>query len=152
MSDIPKRRWRSRAVRVLDTETHPVRDKIKDALVALSLANLCFGNAWYYLLVLDDATHGYYSKHDISASHLVALMANIALFALLFWYGALLVRRSSDWRVHVFGDIALCATLLASLDFVRLHLFYHAYMVWIWPVLRHGSSRAGTGWRREWQK
>ena len=125
-------------MRVLDERTHPVRDMIKDALVALSLANLCFGNAWYYLLVLDETTHGYYSKYAISASHLIALVANIALFALLLWYGALLVRRSSDRRVHFVGDIALCATLLVSLDFVRLHLFYHAYMVWVWPVLRHG--------------
>ncbi len=135
MSDIPKRRWRSRAVRVLDAQTHPVRDKIKDALVALSLANLCFGNAWHCLL--DDATPGYYFKHAITASHLIALTANIALFALLFWCGALLVRRSSDWRVHFVGDIALCATLLVPFEFLRLHMVHRSYLLRLLPLLKH---------------
>ena len=121
---------------VVEAQTHPVRDKIKDALVAISLANLCFGHAWYYLL--GNSMFGYYARYSLSAQHLIALMANIALFAFLFWCGALLVRRSTDWRIHFIGDIALCAALLAGLDFVRLHLFYHFYITWIWPVLRQG--------------
>jgi Sulfatase len=136
LSRTRRTRWQSRAVRVLDDEEHPVREKLKDALVAISLSNLCFGHAWYYLLVMDATTHGYYSRYTTSALHLSALLTNIILFALLFWCGASLVRRSKDRRVQFIGDLALCATLVAGLDFVRLHLFYHAYMDWVWPILR----------------
>src|SRR5437899_6424899 len=63
----------------------------KDALVALSLANLCLVSAWFSPLY--DADLGYYNKSPVTKQALLALATNIIGLALLGWLAAFALRR-----------------------------------------------------------
>ena len=58
---------------------HSLKQKIKDGIVALSLANLCFANAWFTILY--DTDRGYYNKLPIQMSSTLALLINIIWLA-----------------------------------------------------------------------
>ena len=118
---------RSRTLEIIETPVHPVRHKIKDAIKALSLANLCLGNAWYDLFF--DNNHGYFHRFPICTVSLLGLIANTLLFAVVFWSAAQFLHRTSNRWAHFSGHIAVCVALVFPLDFVRLHVFH------IWNLL-----------------
>jgi hypothetical protein len=100
---------------------HPVRQKIKDGLVALSLANLFFISAWYPLLYGGDS--GYFKK-PVTLPALLAMAANLLWFASLSWLVIRAWRRSDTRWLRLAGDCLLLLLLLVPLDFCRRQVFH----------------------------
>src|SRR5947209_1107889 len=68
-----------------------LRHRLKDGIVALSLANACLVSAWFSLLY--DQDKGYFNKALITRAELLALGMNILGFALLAWLTMRAMRR-----------------------------------------------------------
>ncbi len=100
----------------------PFKQKIKDGIVALSLANLCFANAWFTILYDEDK--GYFNKLPIQTSSTLALLVNILWLAALVWLGIRVWRRFRNRLLHFTLHLAFLALLLVPLDFVRHQIFH----------------------------
>ena len=127
-----------------------LKQRIKDGLVAVSLANLCFISAWFHLLY--DVEGGYFKKPAMPVS-LLAMAANLAGLALLAFLTMRLLRRVQTRWVHLVFDGLFLLLLLLPLDFCRrdvLHLAPHKILV----ILRHPwaiISVFAIGWWVVWQ-
>lgn len=94
------------------------RTWIVNALMAVSLANLCFVRAWFS--VLYDADYGYFNKVPVNTVTLIGLMVNLLLLALVFWLAATSLQRlTPNWPKRL-GLLAVLALLLIPFNFVRL--------------------------------
>lgn len=98
--------------------------RIKDALLCLSLANLCLIHAWFGVLFQEDL--GYFNKLSVTGMTLAGLLLNLAWFALLFWLASGLVRRRGGRWLQLGADAALCVLMLAPLNFLRINLFQYS--------------------------
>ena len=101
---------------------HPLKQKIKDGIVALSLANLCFGNAWFTILY--DTDRGYFNHLPIQRPSTLALLINIIWLTATMWLGIRVWRRFQNRLLHFALHMAFLALLLIPVDFVR-HQFFH---------------------------
>jgi hypothetical protein len=107
------------------------RRRIKDALLCVSLANLCFIQAWSGVFYEGD--HGFFKKTPVTATTLAALLLNIGGAALLFWLGAQWARRPKERAIRFVANTVLCLLLLVPLNYVRityLELQGTAVLVW----------------------
>ncbi len=100
---------------------HPLRQMIKDGLVALSLANLCFISAWYPLL--ERADFGYAHKWSATRLTFLALLANVSGLALLVWLIMRALRRFERRWLRLICDLCFLALLLLPLEFCRVAIF-----------------------------
>ena len=100
----------------------PLKRKIKDGIVAVSLANLCFANAWFTILY--DTDWGYFNKVPIQTSSTLALLINILWLSAVVWLGMRVWRRFQNRLLHFALHLAFLALLLIPVDFVR-HQFFH---------------------------
>lgn len=98
----------------------PFKQKIKDGLVALSLANLCFIKVAFDLLSDKDR---YFNKLPVTTPVLLALVANLFGFTLLIWLVMQILRRFSNRLLHLGIHLMFFALLLLPLDFIRLQFF-----------------------------
>jgi hypothetical protein len=116
---------------------HPIKQKIKDGLVALSLANLCFANAWFS--ILDDTDKGYFNKTPIAPPSMLALLVNLLWLSAIIWLGLRVWRRFQNRLLHVALHLAFLALLLIPVDFVRHQVFhildYQVYMFFRQPMV-----------------
>ena len=94
--------------------------RIKDSLVALSLANLCFIKVGFDLLSERDR---YYNKLPVTTSMLLALVVNLFGFAALVWLVMQILRRCSNRWLHLTAHLLFLILLLLPLDFIRLKFF-----------------------------
>jgi len=92
---------------------------LRDAGLALSLANLCFIEAWFTTLF--DGHYGYFNKAPVTSMALLALLLNIFGAALFFWIMARLMRRLENDLVRAMAHLVYFALLLVPLNFVRHH-------------------------------
>jgi hypothetical protein len=99
---------------------HPVKHKIKDGLVALSLANLCFIKVGFDLL---SDKNRYFNKLPVTTSTLLALVVNLLGFTLVFWLVMQLRRRFPSRLLHLLFHLTFLVLLLLPLDFVRIKFF-----------------------------
>jgi hypothetical protein len=101
---------------------HGLKQKIRDAILALSLANLCFLPAWFSQLA--DADFGYYNNMPITPPTLLALLANIVWLGLVIWLVLCVRRRYQNGLLHFLIHLGFFMLLLIPLDFVRgwIHL------------------------------
>lgn len=113
---------KSEAVQQTESLGLPGGLKISDAVFALSLANLCFSQAWFELLY--DADFGYYNKIPVTRTTLLALWLNIGALALAVCFGIALLRRYRSPVPRVGGQLVLLALLLPALNFARLNVFH----------------------------
>jgi Sulfatase len=100
----------------------PFKQKIKDGLVALSLANLCFANAWFTILY--DADKGYFNKVPIQTSSTLALLTNLLWLTAAVWVGLRLWRRFQNRVLQFALHLAFLALLLIPADFIRHQIFH----------------------------
>jgi len=96
---------------------HPVKQKIRDALVALSLSNLCFLKASFD--VLSDAGR-YFDKLPVTTPMLLALLTTILGFALLAWLVMQVLRRFQGYWLHLPINLLFFILMVYPLDFIRI--------------------------------
>lgn len=96
--------------------------RFKDALLCLSLANLCLIHAWFGVLFQEDL--GYFNKLSVTGTTLAGLLSNLAWFTLLFWLASGLVRRRGGRWLQLGSDAALCLLMLVPLNFLRINLLH----------------------------
>jgi sulfatase-like protein len=109
---------------------HPVKEKIRDVIVALSLANLCFIGSWFNSLYDKDS---YYNKFPILLPTLLALLVNIFWVFCVVWLGLRVRRRFQNRALHFVLHLAFLAMLLIPLDFFRLwilHIWDYQLIAW----------------------
>ncbi|MGA2178463.1 MAG: sulfatase-like hydrolase/transferase [Verrucomicrobiota bacterium] len=110
----------------------PLKQKIKDGIVALSLANLCFANAWFTILY--DTDWGYFNQLPIRTPSTLALLINIIWLTATVWLGMRVWRRFQNRRLHFVLHLAFLGLLLIPADFVRIQIFHiydHQVMVFL---------------------
>jgi hypothetical protein len=100
----------------------PLKRKIKDGIVALSLANLCFGNAWFNILY--DTSKGYFNKLPVQTPSLLALLTNIFWLSAAIWLGLRVWRNFQNRWLHFALHLAFLALALVPVDFVRVQVFH----------------------------
>ena len=100
----------------------PLKRRIKDGIVAVSLANLCFANAWFTILY--DTDKGYFNKLPIRTSSTLALLINIFWLSVVVWLGMRVWRRFQNRLLHFALHLAFLGLLLVPVDFVRHQIFH----------------------------
>ena len=97
---------------------HPViKGKIKDAIVALSLANLCFLKVSFDLLSDDDR---FFYKLPVTPPMLWAFAVNLCLLTSFFWLVMRLLRRFQNKAFHMAVHFLFFILLLYPVDFIRI--------------------------------
>jgi hypothetical protein len=95
---------------------------VKDLLIALSLANLCFISGWRVLLNPNRYTY-YHWKFHPGFIEVAALVLNVVILGALLWGAMTLVRRlGKPWLVEA-ARWALLLSLLIPLNNLRLYFF-----------------------------
>jgi hypothetical protein len=97
------------------------RQRLKDSLIALSLANLCFMSAWFRLLYGSEL--GYFKK-PVSEASLLAMAANILWLAVVLWIALRALRRFQNPWFHRVSHLVFFGLLLLPLDFCRRQVFH----------------------------
>ena len=100
----------------------PLKRRIKDGIVAVSLANLCFANAWFTILY--DTDWGYFNKVPIKTSSTLALLINIFWLSAVVWLGMRVWRHFQNHLLHFVLHLAFLSLLLIPADFVRIQIFH----------------------------
>ena len=107
----------------------------RDALIAVSLSNLCFFRVWRELL---DGKLAYYSRSS-PAPHLAAVLLDVSLLAMFFFAGASLARRSGNVFVIRVARWVFLLVVVANLRFGQLALTLRERAGWagftLWLVL-----------------
>lgn len=94
---------------------------LRDLIVALSLANLCFMGAWHVLL--NPLHYTYYHWKDYPGfTEYAALAVNVLVLAALFWGAATLARRSGNRRAMQAVRWAFLLALVVPLNDLRMQL------------------------------
>ncbi len=99
----------------------PLKQKIKDGIVALAVANWCFVAAWFHLLFSGGC---YFKKLPVAPIELLALAVNILGMALIVWLGIGLWRRSRSRLLQLVLEMAFLFTLVFVSGFIRYQLFH----------------------------
>jgi hypothetical protein len=117
-----------------------LKQKIKDAIVALSLANLCFIKVSFDLL--SDADR-FFDKLPVTNSMLLALAVNLAGLALIVWLVIQALRRFPNQWLLLSVHLLFLLLLLFPLDFIRIKYFnvtdYEILRFFEQPVMAIGA-------------
>ena len=113
----------------------PLKHKIEDGLVALSLANLCLLKVTFDLLSDHDR---FYDKLPVTSPMLLALTVNIFALTLLFWLVMQLCRRFQGAWLNLPVHLLFFLLFLYPLDFIRINFIlitdYQIYQFGRQPV------------------
>jgi hypothetical protein len=97
----------------------PLKQKIKDGMVALTMATWCFVRPWSHLLF--DGNR-YFNKLPAARVELLALVVNVACFALLVWLGIGIWRRCRTGMLSLLLDMSFLFLLVFPADCIRMEL------------------------------
>ncbi len=115
-----KKDLRAHLLRVIDTKGHPVRRMVKDAVLAISLANLCLIGAWRRLLYNPDVM---FFLTDLPRwQDYAAALCDTLLLAALFFFAATLLRKWQAGRFLPWARVAFLLFFLFALNETRLML------------------------------
>src|SRR6185295_13839438 len=107
-------RWHS--VGAMNLSDEKSRQRVKDILLAVSLANLFFMSKWAeYFHTPND----YYRKMPRTWVNYTGILLNIGLVSLIFWCGKRLTIQSKSPVVQAAGRMAFLAVLLIPLNLLR---------------------------------
>lgn len=112
-----------------------VSKTIRDLLIALSLANLCFMAGWRVLLNPLHYTY-YHWKYHPGFIEYAALVCNVLLLGALFWGAMTLARRSGKQSVLRVTRWAFLLILIVPFNNLRLQIFD--------PLVPGGTNRLGN--------
>jgi hypothetical protein len=132
---------------------HPIKQKIKDGIVAVSVANFCFLNSGFDLLFDSDR---FFDKLPVTPTLLLALMANLSWLAVVIWLGMQWRRRSQNRALHLVLDLVFLLLVLVPLDFIRMKILnitdYQLFMFLKQPMVMLGTLVifAVVVWQHGW--
>ena len=89
--------------------------------MALSLANLCFFNACFWMLY--DTELGYFSEIPLQPVHLLALLCNVLGFAAVFWVAGRFLRKTRSRFAVVLACLVTLLLLTSPAEFLRIFVF-----------------------------
>jgi hypothetical protein len=99
---------------------YPLKQKIKDGMVAFTVAVWCFLRPWAHLLFDENR---YFNKLPVTRVELLALAVNISAVALVVWLGIGIWRRCRSRLLSLVLDSLFLALLLIPLDYIRAQFF-----------------------------
>jgi hypothetical protein len=97
---------------------HSGRQKIRDGIWALSLANLCLANSWYVCLYTSPSMQ-YFRKYACTPPKLVAFVVNLLWISALIWVVLQAMRRARSRWVRPVCEWTFLLILLVELDVWR---------------------------------
>jgi hypothetical protein len=97
-----------------------LKGKIKDGIVAVSLANLCFIGSWFRMF--NDSDFGFFNKLPVNQVVLLALLANILWLAAVFWLVLRAWRRWQNQWFHLIIHSLFLALLFIPVSFIRTQM------------------------------
>lgn len=100
---------------------HPIRNLLCDAIIAVSLANLCLVSAWFPTLF--DAYQSYFNKLPVTRGMLLALLGEWVCVAFLVWVGMRALRLIQQGWLRLVLHLLFLGSLLLPLDFIRVYQF-----------------------------
>jgi hypothetical protein len=112
---------------------HQVRQKIKDGIFALSLANIYLISAWYIPLYTVWSQH-YFKKTPLTGGKLLGLTVNLLCLAALIWLVICAMRRSRSRWFRPVCEWMFLLLLLLPLEFCRQIVFAwptHVLLGWV---------------------
>lgn len=100
---------------------HWLKRKIKDGIVAFTVAVWCFVRPWSHLLFDSDR---YFSKLPVTRIELLALAANILGVALMVWLGIGAWRRSRSKILPLVLELLFLGLLVFPADYIRIQFLH----------------------------
>jgi hypothetical protein len=97
-----------------------VKQKIKDGIVALTVAVWCFLRPWSHLVF--DANR-YFHKLPVTRTELLAMLVNICGLAALIWIGIRIWRHTQSRALIFILDLLFIGLLVFPLDYIRVQCF-----------------------------
>jgi hypothetical protein len=97
----------------------PLRRKIQNGMVALTMAIWCFVRPWSHLLFDGNS---YFNKLPAARVELLALAVNVACFALMVWLGIGIWRRCRTGMLSLLLEMSFLFLLVLPADFIRVEL------------------------------
>ncbi len=130
---------------------------LRDAIIALSLANLCFFSVWGELLP-GSPVH-YFMESPPSRSAFMAVFLNVLLLALGFWSASNLAKRFASERQRGFAQLAFLGVVVVALNGVRRsvaivpagemsELFRHSGFIALMVMTSAVAGIAAIRWRK----
>ena len=126
---------------------------VKDLVIALSLANLCFISAWRQLIVPSSFSFYYHQKTMPPQVEYAALVLDVLLLAALFFIGITLVRRSRSETVRKWARVLFILIVGVPVFGLLVQLNHDAVCEFIQPLVgdevvarRLLSTTILTGW------
>jgi hypothetical protein len=98
---------------------HPIKRKMKDGMVALTMATWCFVRPWAHLLL---GGRDYFNGPPVLPVELLALAANILGVALLIFLGIGIWRRFRTGVAPLVLDLCFLSLLVFPADFIRVQV------------------------------
>ncbi len=132
---------------------HPLKQKIKEAIVAVSLANFCFLNPGFDLLFVQGR---FFDKLPVTPVLLLALLVNIFGLTAVIWLGIQARRRFQNRALRLVLDLLFLVPLLSPVDFIRMKKLditdYQLLSFFAQPLVMLGATvvLALVVWRHEW--
>lgn len=105
-----------------------VKERLKDAIIAFSIANLCFVTAWFNTLYDKDS---YFNKLPVGPPTLLALLANLGWLAAIVWIIIRLRRRVKNRVWSAVFDLGFIGLLLIPINFIR----YDILQIWDYQLI-----------------
>ena len=116
----------------------------RDALVSVSLANLCLLRVWAPLLLPNGSE--YFAKTAYDRIDYISILLNLALLASLFFSLSCVARSCEKGWLRILAQVTFLLCLLPLFDFVRryLALSYTDFLRFGFPGLIIGASGFGV--------
>ncbi|HEX6189884.1 MAG TPA: alkaline phosphatase family protein [Pyrinomonadaceae bacterium] len=124
---------------------------LRDAIIAVSLANLCFIAAWRVLLNPLHFTY-YHWKYYQGFTEYIALMIDVLALATLFWGAATLARRSGRPAVQRVARWAFLLALVVPINDLRMQFLgsvfnFRKSLLIVLVALSVVAAAAAAAWR-----
>ena len=119
-------------------------ERLRDGLISLSLANLCFLSVW--IVLLKPSHYLYYNwRVDPGINELTALCAAVVSLGALFWIGIIVIRKTHSTVISEFGRALFLLIPVLPLNSLSQDYFQFSLFAFVWErsslrVLAIGAS------------
>jgi len=109
-------------------------ERLRDFLVSLSLANLCFLSVW--IVLLKPSHYLYYNwREDPGLNEIMAVTIAVLSLTSLFWVGTVVVRRIRSRVIHELARFLFLITPILPLNSLSQDYFQFSFFSFFWGRL-----------------